>query len=162
VHRALLALLLAAFVAGCGDATDESATPADADAETATVNFVIDGDTIALTDRTHVRLVQIDAPEREPRECYYRQATRELARLLPHGTKVTLQADPKLDSADEHGRLLRYVLRGKLNANLELVRLGAAKVYFFFGARGRFAEKLLQLQREAREARRGLWGACGR
>ena len=44
--------------------------------------------------------------------------------------------------------------------NLELVRRGAAAPYFFRGERGRFAEALLGAAREARAARRGLWGRC--
>jgi micrococcal nuclease len=44
--------------------------------------------------------------------------------------------------------------------NVELVRRGAATVYFYRGERGRYAAQLLAAARQARAARRGLWGAC--
>jgi endonuclease YncB( thermonuclease family) len=44
--------------------------------------------------------------------------------------------------------------------NLELIRRGAASVWFFDGARGRYAGKLLAAARNAKAAHRGLWGAC--
>ena len=150
--------MLPALLAGCGGTARKSvdATP------TATLDHVVDGDTIVLADRSRVRLVQIDAPERATSECYWREATQALAGLLPRDVAIRLERDAKLDDADEHGRLLRYVHRGRLNVNLELVRVGAARHYFFFGARGRYAARLLALEREARAARRGLWGACRR
>ncbi len=44
--------------------------------------------------------------------------------------------------------------------NVELVRAGAAAPYFFRGDRGRYADELLDAAEEARDERRGLWGAC--
>jgi micrococcal nuclease len=80
--------------------------------------------------------------------------------MLPVGSVVTLETDPALDRVDRYGRLLRYVYRGSSNLNLALVRDGSATVWFFDGDRGRYASALLALARTAREARRGLWGAC--
>src|SRR5438045_6853066 len=62
-----------------------------------TVAEVIDGDTIALTNGEHVRLVQIDAPEVAQGECYARPATAALERMAPPGTRIRLEADPRLD-----------------------------------------------------------------
>jgi micrococcal nuclease len=128
--------------------------------EGARVAAVIDGDTIALTTGTRVRLLQIDTPEVGSGECYSRAAARELRRLLPVGTSVTLEADAALDRVDRYGRLLRYVRVGGRNVNVELVRRGAATVYLYRGERGRYAGSLLSAARDARSARRGLWGAC--
>jgi micrococcal nuclease len=125
------------------------------------VRYVIDGDTVVLENGEHVRLVQIDAPEVYPeRECYGPQARTALRRLLPAGTTVRVEADPRLDQIDRYGRLLRYLYRGPTNVNVELVREGAATVYFYAHDRGRFARTLLQAGGAARAARRGLWGAC--
>jgi micrococcal nuclease len=120
---------------------------------------VTDGDTLALRDGTRVRLVQIDAPE-AGRECYAEQATGELRRLAPPGTRVTLERDARLDDVDRFGRALRYVLVGARNVNLVLVRRGAATPYFFDGDRGRHAGRLLAAVEEARAARRGMWRSC--
>ena len=121
---------------------------------------VVDGDTLTTSRGERVRLVQIDTPEVGSGECYSRAAARELARLAAPGTAVRLEADPALDAVDRYGRLLRYVWASGRNVNLELVRRGAATVWFYGGDRGRFATALLAAAREARAAKRGLWGAC--
>ena len=124
------------------------------------VASVADGDTIRLADNRRVRLVQIDAPERPPGECYAERAAGALIRLAPVGNEVTLRLDPALDRKDEHGRFLAYVFNGKRNLNLALVQQGAAAPYFFRGKRGRYAAELMDAARDAKAAGRGLWGAC--
>jgi endonuclease YncB( thermonuclease family) len=139
------------------------ATPASASrTQLARIDYVIDGDTIVLTSRAHVRLVQIDAPEVQERECYGVQSRAFLRRLLPPGTTVRIEADPRLDQVDRYGRLLRYVFRGTTNINLELVRQGEATVWFYRHDRGRYAGQLYMSSLAARAAHRGLWGACPR
>jgi micrococcal nuclease len=125
-----------------------------------TVAYVNDGDTIVLTGGERVRLVQSDTPELGYGGCYSRRAAQATRALLPRGSFVSLQADPRLDSVDRYGRLLRYVFRGGLNVNVELVRRGAATVWFYGGVRGIYAKALLSASRGARETRTGLWGAC--
>ena len=96
---------------------------------------ISDGDTLRLADGRRIRLVQIDAPEREV-ECFGNAATKALARLAPVGSTIELERDPALDDLERNGRLLRYVRVGGVDLNLELVRLGAAAPYFYRGARG--------------------------
>jgi endonuclease YncB( thermonuclease family) len=121
---------------------------------------VIDGDTIELRQRgVRVRLVQIDAPETGG-ECYSRKARAVLRKLVPEGSRVRLQVDRKLDRKDRYGRLLRYVLSEGTNVNLELVKRGAASVWFFEGERGRYAKRLLRAAEQAKAEARGLWQAC--
>jgi len=126
------------------------------------VDHVADGDTIVLRGGVTVRLVQIDTPEVFFRpECFGEQASAETKRLLHRGTLVRLVQDPATSSTDVYGRLLRYVVRrGGLNVNLRLVADGAAAPYFFDGARGRYAAKLMREAQTARTAGKGLWGAC--
>lgn len=154
--RPLLALAIALAslaLPGCARETDLTG-------EKGTVAQVIDGDTLRLDDGRRVRLVQIDAPEVPDRECYGADAAAALLRLAPAGTEVTLLRDPVLDGVDRFDRLLRYVLVGAKNLNVELVREGAAAPYFFAGDRGRFADRLLDAAEDARERGAGLWGAC--
>lgn len=120
---------------------------------------VIDGDTIALENGKRVRLLQIDAPEAGG-ECFAAKSTNELRSALPAGTEVRLRADSRLDRTDRYGRLLRYVFAGSSNVNLMLVKRGAAAPYFYFGERGRYATTLMTAARSAKNAKRGLWGAC--
>jgi micrococcal nuclease len=158
---ALLALLVASTAGGNGIGDRLNPVP-DALVQFARIQYVIDGDTVVLANGEHVRLVQIDAPEAQQRECYGAAARALLRRLAPPGTTVRVEADPRLDQVDRYGRLLRYLFRGPLNLNLELVRQGAATVWFYDHDRGRYAGQLLQAALAARAAHRGLWGACPR
>jgi endonuclease YncB( thermonuclease family) len=124
----------------------------------AIVAEVIDGDTLELGNGAKVRLLQIDAPETGG-ECYSRGATQVLREMLPDGTKVRLEVDPKLDKRDRYGRLLRYVFKEEMHVNLELVRRGAASVWFYQGERGRYAKELMRAAGKAKADEVGLWQA---
>jgi micrococcal nuclease len=157
VSPALVLLVLA--LSGCGGSSDE-ASRTSPKSETGTVSRVADGDTIRLTNGNRVRLVQIDAPELHLGECYGARARSDLIKLIPRGRRVRLELDAKLDQVDEHGRQLAYVFAGGTNVNVEQVRRGAARLFFYRGRRGRYADRLRQAAREARSAGRGLWSAC--
>ena len=68
------------------------------------VVWIVDGDTIILDNKEHVRLIGIDAPEKK--EPYYRRATRFLIKLAK-GKRVRLEFDR--ENRDKFGRLLAYV-----------------------------------------------------
>jgi micrococcal nuclease len=129
-------------------------------ASSGVVASVYDGDTISLTDGRRVCLVQIDTPELGSGECYSRASRKVLLEILPAGSRVTLEVDPRLDGVDRYGRLLRYVHRGPLNANVLLVRAGAAAPYFYGRELGKYALRMLADAQRAKAAKRGLWGAC--
>jgi micrococcal nuclease len=137
-------------------------TSAAAPAQFARVAYVIDGDTVVLANGEHVRLVQIDAPEVQERECYGAEARATLRRLAPPGSTVRVEGDARLDDVDRYGRLLRYLFRGPTNLNLELVRVGAATVWFYGRDRGRYAGPLLRAVLIARAGHPGLWSTCPR
>jgi endonuclease YncB( thermonuclease family) len=108
-----------------------------------------------------IRLLQIDAPELGEGECYGRDALRVLERLVPAGSRVSVQADPGLDDRDAYGRRLRYVSTAQgVIVNVELVRRGAATPYFRRGEEGLFAEELLDAVEDAQRGRVGMWGEC--
>jgi micrococcal nuclease len=127
--------------------------------ENAVVARVIDGDTIELVGGQRVRLVQIDTPEKHV-ECYGDAASAVTQRLIPAGTHVRIEQDPKLDQVDRYRRKLAYIWKGDEDVNVTLVRDGAAGVWFFGGRRGRYANELLSAAAQAQSARKGLWGAC--
>jgi len=152
VTAAAVALLVLPTTTGAGfDETSRKTV--------ATVERIIDGDTLVVRGGARVRLVQIDAPE-AGEECYASASTTELVRLARPGTRVELEDDAALDPVDRYGRLLRYVHAGGRNVNLELVRRGAATPWFYDGDRGRYAARLLSATASARADRRGMWGAC--
>jgi micrococcal nuclease len=76
--------------------------------------------------------------------------------------RVLLERD--VSETDRYGRLLRYVWLehpdGRRMLNYELVAQGYAQVVTY-PPDVKYADVFVQLQREAREQRRGLWGACG-
>lgn len=167
-----LALLTAPLAVGCSQdrhgraggrdtSSPSSAHPAAPLRHSAIVDEVIDGDTLATASRQRVRLVQIDAPESTRHdECYGAEATAELTALVPGGSRIVLERDPALDDRDGYGRLLRYVHIQGLNVNRELVRRGAASVWYYRGSRGRYAGELYDDVKFARARGLGLWGQC--
>lgn len=120
------------------------------DALRAQVLGVVDGTTIQVDIKgghEHVRYLGIE-PLGHP-------AT-EANRHLVQGKHVWLELDVPLRDSD--GRLLAYVYVGDLMVNAELVRQGYAQVNTVPPS-GKYAHLFQQLQREAREAGRGVWGA---
>ena len=110
----LLAITLAALVAfglaGCHRQQEPST-----DFQNATVEYVVDGDTIDVMIDGHekrVRLAGIDAPESASHEQERNTqegvlATEHVRALLPIGRVVYLQKD--VSETDKYGRLVRYV-----------------------------------------------------
>src|SRR5437016_3284537 len=78
----------------------------------------------------------------------------EVNRRLIEGKTVRLELD--VQERDRYGRLLAYVWVGDVMVNAELVRLGYAQV-MTVPPNVRYQQLFLKLQREAREAGRGLW-----
>ncbi len=149
--------LLAALLAPLPAAVASQGDPA-----TVQVVRVIDGDTIQVCcvfgDRVKVRYIGVDTPETyhpmrgvEP----YGKKAAEANRKLVDGKTVRLQFD--VQQLDRYGRTLAYVyLEDGTFVNAWLVENGYAMV-MTVPPNVRYQELFLNLQREAREAGRGLW-----
>lgn len=127
----------------------------------AKVARVIDGDTIQLSDGQTVRYIGVDTPEtvapNQPVACYGHEAS-EKNKELVEGKTVYLEKD--VSETDRFQRLLRYVyLETGEMVNELLVRDGYAQVATF-PPDVKYEQRFLEAQRTAREANRGLWGAC--
>jgi micrococcal nuclease len=169
VRRLLIALIVvaAAALAGRGVlAGDDTPTGTEHDAGEVRVLRIVDGDTIVVRldgRRERVRYIGIDTPESVPEvgppECYGEAAAAQNARLV-EGRTVRLSTDA--EKRDRFGRLLAYVRRASdgLFVNAELVRSGFATT-LRIAPNVRHAGMFADLQRKARNARRGVWGACG-
>ena len=121
---------------------------------------VVDGDTIyvQLADRVEkIRYIGVNTPEiHHPikgEEAGGREAA-AMNRRLVGGRPVRLELDVR--SRDRYGRLLAYVWLGDTMVNAELVRRGYAQV-MTVPPNVRYQDLFVKLQREAREANRGLW-----
>jgi micrococcal nuclease len=133
---------------------------------TGTVTHVVDGDTIAVLLDGHavkVRYIGMDTPETRHPIRGEEPGGREAAavnRRLVLGKTVRLELDVR--EWDRYRRLLAYVYVGDVMINAELVRLGCAHAVMV-PPNVAHARHLARLEREAREARRGLWGhpSCG-
>jgi micrococcal nuclease len=119
---------------------------------------VIDGDTLVLAGGIKVRVLGIDAPEMardgQPADFLAHQAKATLAHLTLN-RRIGLEYDRL--RYDRYGRLLAYVfLPDHTLVNAQLVRRGLARVYSH-APNARHRETLLAAQRQAIQARRGIW-----
>lgn len=160
----------------CGEAT----------CETATVDRVVDGDTLDVTtdlvgadgEIQRVRILGIDTPETvhpdKLPECMGDQATRTVNELAPAGTRVTLVTDTQADQSDMYDRRLAHVViddtddtddtddiaatkSGGTNIGAELLARGLAETMSFTHS---LQDHYHQLQDAAEHNNLGLWGHC--
>lgn len=121
---------------------------------------IVDGDTIHVqigSTIEKVRYIGVNTPEvhhpAKGEEPGGREAS-EVNRQLVAGKRVRLQLD--VQERDRYGRILAYVWVGDLMVNAEMVRQGYAQV-MTIPPNVRYQDLFLKLQRDAREAGRGLW-----
>jgi len=131
-------------------------------AEQATVTRVVDGDTLVVSiagREERGRLIGVDTPEtvhpQKPVEYFGKEAS-AFTKRMAEGAVVRLETDPGTADRDKYNRLLRYVYLpdGKL-LNAEIIAQGYGFAYTSFPFSK--MEEFRQLEREAREAGRGLW-----
>lgn len=154
--------------------TNPSSPSTLSDGKTYTVKTVIDGDTIILSDGTHVRYLGINATEiahsslqgealQNLNECYGPEA-KKINEGLVLGKNVRLEFDA--NKYDRYGRTLAWVyLEPLLNSgetvNLKMVRQGAA-FYYWSPIPINYTPQLIDAQEQARKEKAGLWGKCGK
>jgi len=145
--------------------TSDTALVADIDKyheKTSTVINVVDGDTIDIDipdgqyDRTRIRLLGIDTPELhgEKVEYFGLEASLEAERLCMNKEVMVLLDLER--SRCHYGRLLAYVkLPGEKILNEEMIKSGHAYADLRFEHPE--YEKYKQLQKTARQQKKGLW-----
>lgn len=132
------------------------------------VTRVIDGDTIEIEGGKKVRYIGIDTPETvhpsKSVQCYGKEAA-EKNKNFVEGKRVRLEKD--ISETDKYGRLLRYVYLpagkagvGEVFVNKVLVQEGYA-FSSTYPPDIKYQDVFLTVEKEAREASRGLWGSCG-
>ncbi|MEF8856793.1 MAG: thermonuclease family protein [Haloplanus sp.] len=179
----LAVILCLAVSAGClgiggGTVEDGGATATPQTGTTVRVTDIVDGDTVDVRfpdgREDTVRLLGVDTPEvhteNDPaefegvpdtevgRSCLRRHGERASAFAADRlaDSRVRLQFDAAADRRGGYGRLLAYVVVDGQSFNAALLERGHARLYdSSFRERDRYAA----LEREAREAGRGVW-AC--
>ncbi|HVN37418.1 MAG TPA: thermonuclease family protein [Myxococcota bacterium] len=150
----LARLLACAWLASLLAPSTAAATPRD---WTCQLTHVVDGDTIYARcggERVKVRLLRIDTPEHD--QPGFAEAGAAL-RALIGDQPIRLEFEkPGIPVTDEYGRWLVYVYAGGRNLNVEMVRQGWSRFWTKYGA-GRLADDFRLAEREARDAKRGLW-----
>jgi len=130
-----------------------------------TVVKVVDGDTIDINMpdgnylTTRIRLLGIDTPETEKSPggaMYYGKEASEFASKTALGQKVTVLLDKMSKTRDKYNRLLCHIrLADGRILNEELVSEGFAYADTRFPHS--YFEKYIQLEKQARNEKKGLW-----
>ena len=124
------------------------------------VTRVHDGDTLKVrgdSGEFTIRLVGIDAPEkskkkREPGQPFSQKATEYLAGLV-----LNQSVDVKECGVDRYGRILGIVVLEGTDINQEMLKMGFAEAYRGKPVKGFDLAPYLDAEREAREAKKGMW-----
>lgn len=165
VAVALVSALVGVWQSGGGSTSGDPSGDAPAGTYRGHVERVVDGDTLIVRrtsgERLRVRVIGIDTPEDvkpdTPVECWSRQAA-AYTRAQLDGRDVVLT--PGREAFDRYGRSLAYVERDDgFELERALLRGGYARTLAIAPNTDRAAE-YATLERTARRAGIGLWGAC--
>ena len=166
------AAVTTALITGCAAGDTEQAqasAPEDlcelGSCETATVDRVVDGDTVDIITDTgstqRVRVLGVDTPETKkpdtPVQCMGPEASQATTDIAAEGSEVTLVTDQDADSTDKFDRRLAHVVAGDTNLGEELLTRGLATTTSFPHG---LTETYDAAEDTARDSDAGLWGAC--
>ena len=123
------------------------------------IDYVIDGDTIVLTDKRHVRLIGINTPElshdETPSEPGAEIAKQRLRELVSANKIVLLQYDQ--ERKDRHGRTLAHLFL-QTGENIQAVLLAdGLAIPLSIPPNLSFLDCYAQVSEQARNTRKGLW-----
>jgi len=155
----LLASLLLPYAAS-SDVLPTSCNPPQIE-ERVLVSYVYDGDTVKLSDGRRVRLIGINTPEMGHHDAQQAEPYAEAARaslqvaLQDHGNMISLQYGQ--ERKDRYGRLLAHAyLDNGEDVAVALLRQGLATT-LVIPPNTATASCYSEIEREARNAGRGLW-----
>ncbi len=137
-------------VAGCGGSP---CGPSEAK-----VTRVLDGDTVELENGDKIRYLLVDTPEVSGGgDCYGSNAAQFNSDLV---LGKTIQISYDVECTDNFGRTLAYVSVNGQEVNSLLIQRGYGCVLHIPPDGDSRVDELKALQLDAKNARRGLWGAC--
>lgn len=150
----IMLVLVTSAVPGCTFAQDKAAAypSSKQNLDNVMVERVIDGDSLMTRpggEKLEIRLWGIDAPEYDQPGAD--QAARALERLIGR-KKIALS----VVDHDKYGRTVALVRAKNTLINEEMVRSGNSWVHPYY-CRAPICDKWLEYERQARQARLGLW-----
>ncbi len=155
IKRALLwgALFICLFTTGSGSTGAANAS------RLATVAYVIDGDTVILENNEKIRLIGINAPEKESRgkaaEPFSLEAKLALSKLVDD---VEVKVIIRKEKYDRYGRTLAYLeLQDGTDIQQVLIARGYA-VVIAFPPNIENIDTYLKVESQARSRNAGIWG----
>lgn len=124
------------------------------------VQRIVDGDTLVLTNQARIRLQGVDTPEtvhpNQPVERFGPEATKFTQQFVDEaGGNVRLQFDR--ERLDKYDRFLAYVWSGERMLNEELVRAGLATAETKYRYSNAMKTRFRRAEDDAKAARRGIW-----
>lgn len=131
--------------------------------ESALVEEAVDGDTVRISGGKLVRYIGIDAPELRKkingRWIYdptpFAKEAYELNKRLVEGKQIRLEYDK--EKTDKYNRILAYLYVGDIFVNGEMIKTGLARASIY-PPNEKYAGLLLNLEKDARESKKGMWG----
>ena len=118
-----------------------------------TVAFVIDGDTVELTNGTRVRYAGIDAPEHSER---FGASSTDANKKFVERKEIYLEISE--EKQDIYGRTLGFVWLNDILINERLVEEGFARVFYFGNMKKpKYYDRFMTAQESARKGLLGLW-----
>jgi micrococcal nuclease len=134
------------------------------DGDTMEVTALGPGRVLSTAEKVRVKLLGVDAPELRDGsgsgrpQCWAENAKAHLDRLAPDGSYLWVIDDR--EKVDDKGRRLLYAWTPDgVFLNARLAELGSARL-LTSRAKLRYHMEISKKVDEARQARRGLWGAC--
>jgi micrococcal nuclease len=119
------------------------------------VTRVIDGDTIELSDKRHIRLIGVDTPETD--ECFATDSA-EFTRKMLTAKEVRVETD--VNEIDNFGRTLGYVfLKNGSMINESLLEMGAGE-YFNDTVNEKYKDRLITAAEKGKAQKLGKWDKC--
>ena len=122
------------------------------------VDYVIDGDTVVLKDKRHIRLIGIDTPElghnNSPSEAGADSARNALKKMLGNASLIHLVYGK--ERHDRHDRTLAHIYADGLNLQIQLLKSGLA-MPLRIPPNLAFADCYNEASQFAKKQRQGLW-----
>lgn len=115
------------------------------------IKKVVDGDTVITEDGVEIRLIGIDAPEKER---FFYQESKKVLKKLVENKKVKVEFD--IVKRDKYGRILGYLFIDTIFVNAYLLREGFAFIYTF-PPNTKYVDIFRKNLEKAIESKKGMW-----